>query len=113
MVPRTIYRCVFKANEDYSSLLHLDGGNNVLATIFPEGVENAPSDLAPYQRKIDEVLAEGDPTALIIFNGPAWLVALVGYAWYSDTNRTHHNVLVYDKESNKYKRLTLGAIDDY
>ena len=53
MVLRTIYRCVFKANEDYSSLVHLDGGNNILATIFPEGVENTPSDLSPYQRKID------------------------------------------------------------
>jgi hypothetical protein len=111
---RMIYRCVFKGNEDYSSLEQLanDEGTWVV-TIFPDGVDNAPSDLSTYQLKIDEVLFDSDERDLILFNGPCWLVALVGHAWYANEDRKHHNVLVYDKESNKYKRLTLGAIDDY
>jgi hypothetical protein len=102
-----IYRCVFKANENYKSLV------GDVCTIFPDGVDNAPSDLAPYQRKIDEVFAEDDGSEMIIFNGPAWLIALVGYAWYSNETRKHHNVLIYNKDKDIYERLTLGAIDDY
>jgi len=108
-----LYRCVFKGNENYDSALDFLTPYDTMITIFPDGVENAPSDLSPYQRQIDNVLGDADPRDLIIFNGPSWLIALVGHRWYSDEERKHHNVLVFDKELGKYKRLTLGAIDDY
>lgn len=109
----TIYRCVVKGCEDYKSLSIFEGVEPEVITIFPHGVDNAPSDLSSYQQRIDYVLSEAGPDDCIIFNGPAWLIALVGYAWYANEERRNHNVLVYSKENARYQRLTYGAIDDY
>ncbi len=111
----SIYRCVFKANENYASLdlLEPTASERSIYTIFPDGVDNAPGDLTEYQRQIDKVLESSEPNDYIIFNGPAWLIALVGYRWYADENRRNHNVLVYNKEQERYVLLTYGAIDDY
>jgi len=66
--------CVNKHNEDYSSI----PGEKVF--IFPEGAENAPADLAPYQRTIDAFLLDGTLNDYLVFNGPSWLIACVVYA---------------------------------
>jgi len=104
-----IFLCVWKGCERYESLYAIGD----VQKIFPDGVDTAPSDLVPYQRRIEEVLLESNDEDKIVFNGPAWLIALVGHAWYANEHRQHHNVLVFSREKKAYVPLSLGAIDDY
>ncbi len=103
-----IYVLVRKNSESYASL-H-DGGE-VVRFIFDE-VESLPNNIAHYQRILEKEIAASDVHDSIVFNGPAWLIAIAGYMWYANEERLRHNVYQFCKHDYKYK-LIQGVIDDF
>jgi len=103
----TCFVLVHKRNDDYRALQE----EYDVKFLFEE-VDSIPADIAMYLRRIDEVLLQDEFTALIVFNGPSWLIALAGFVWYSEQNRKHHNVLQYSAAQGKYVKIE-GEIDDY
>jgi hypothetical protein len=52
---------------------------------------------------LESVLDKADPVRdRIVFNGPAWLIALAGWVWYTQDERTHYGMLTYDTKQNRY-----------
>lgn len=52
---------------------------------------------------LEAVLDEANPeTDRIVFNGPAWLIALAGWIWFTQDNRKHYGMLSYDTKQNRY-----------
>lgn len=50
-----------------------------------------------------DVLDNATSKDCIVFNGPSWLIALAGYVWFSQENRQHMNILIYDNVTKTYK----------
>ncbi len=104
----TIYVLVRKTTETYDSLFRADTDVNF---IFEE-VETFPATVSHYQRKLEEALKFAGSHDRVVFNGPAWLIAIAGGMWYQDDRRIHHNILQFCKFAHAYK-LIEGEIDDF
>ena len=101
-----IYILVKKFNESYDSL------PDEYRFIFDE-VERFPTDIQFYQRTLETYLNNADEEFdKFVFNGPAWLIALAGYHWFSNTERKRFNVLQFNTHRCRYEEIQ-GEFDDY
>lgn len=62
-----------------------------------------PPNITHIQRKLREVLDKCDPEKdFIVFNGPSYLVAIAGYIWLTQTERTRVNCFAYNTKDKCY-----------
>lgn len=79
-----IFVLVHKKNENYEPLINIKGVTAV-EFIFNQ-VSRSYDDYKTLYQKIEMILDTAGPDDKIVLNGPAWLVALGGYVWFTRDN---------------------------
>jgi hypothetical protein len=88
-----------KDSDDYSSL----PADAEKVFLFDKIGNPSPEYAAEVLSRIHIMLANVDAiNDRIIFNGPSWVIALVGHHWLADALRMESGILAYDNFKRKY-----------